>query len=152
VKQRAKQREARFGGPSLYCKMIRPNCIVCGKPAESGGMRRSSGKKTYKKYCSVCHRHKKQSGEHYFKYKKSVCEFCGFIPVNACQLDVDHKDGDKRNNSPDNLQTLCANCHRLKTFINRDSLEIGNIDEPILLKMMNGYGDNGAHRPTAKEL
>jgi 5-methylcytosine-specific restriction endonuclease McrA len=32
------------------------------------------------------------------------------------QLDVDHIDGNHRNNNPENLQTLCANCHRLKTF------------------------------------
>ena len=55
----------------------------------------------------------------YTKFKGDVCEFCGFIPVNKVQLDVDHIDGDHSNNDPSNLQTLCANCHRLKTFIQR---------------------------------
>lgn len=44
------------------------------------------------------------------------CGRCGFIAENKCQLDVDHIDGDKNNSDPSNLQTLCANCHRLKTL------------------------------------
>jgi 5-methylcytosine-specific restriction endonuclease McrA len=36
------------------------------------------------------------------------------------QLDVDHIDGDHTNNELNNLQTLCANCHRLKTQVNND--------------------------------
>jgi 5-methylcytosine-specific restriction endonuclease McrA len=36
-------------------------------------------------------------------------------------LDVDHIDGDRFNNDPANLQTLCANCHRLKTHLAGDS-------------------------------
>lgn len=58
----------------------------------------------------------------YLKYKKGYCECCGFLPTHSCQLDVDHVDGNHKNNNPDNLQTLCANCHRLKTFLNRDWL------------------------------
>lgn len=51
----------------------------------------------------------------YQQYKKLYCESCNFIPTHPCQLDVDHIDGDHSNNEIDNLQTLCANCHRLKT-------------------------------------
>jgi len=57
----------------------------------------------------------------YFKYKKKFCETCGFIG-DACQLDVDHIDGNHKNNDPINLQTLCANCHRLKTRLNKDGI------------------------------
>ena len=32
-------------------------------------------------------------------------------------LEVDHIDGNHENNSPTNLRTLCANCHRLKTWL-----------------------------------
>ena len=52
--------------------------------------------------------------------KKSECELCGFIPVDLCQLDVDHIDGNHKNNEVSNLQTLCANCHRLKTKTAKD--------------------------------
>jgi hypothetical protein len=56
----------------------------------------------------------------YIVYKKDSCELCGFMPEVSYQLDVDHIDGNNNNNSLDNLQTLCANCHRLKTYQNKD--------------------------------
>lgn len=49
-------------------------------------------------------------------YKKDHCEMCGFVARVSFQLDVDHKDGNHNNNKLSNLQTLCANCHRLKTW------------------------------------
>jgi len=52
--------------------------------------------------------------------RKSVYERCGFKPEHKCQLDLDHIDGNHNNNHFSNCQTLCANCHRLKTFQNRD--------------------------------
>ena len=57
----------------------------------------------------------------YAVHKKDKCEHCGFTPVHSSQLDVDHIDGDRWNNDPVNLQTLCANCHRLKTHLSGDS-------------------------------
>jgi len=52
----------------------------------------------------------------YRKAKKDTCERCAFVAEHPCQLDVDHIDGDHSNNRPSNLQTLCANCHRLKSY------------------------------------
>jgi len=54
------------------------------------------------------------------QHKKDKCEHCGFIPQHPSQLDVDHIDGNKKNDDPSNYQTLCANCHRLKTQVNKD--------------------------------
>lgn len=56
----------------------------------------------------------------YTKHKKNYCEHCGFIPIHSVQLDVDHIDGNHNNNDIKNLQTLCANCHRLKTYVNKE--------------------------------
>ena len=67
------------------------------------------------KWCRRCR--KEIYEKPYLKHRKDYCEFCGFKPVNMCQLDVDHIDGNHKNNKKDNLQTLCANCHRLKTYI-----------------------------------
>jgi 5-methylcytosine-specific restriction endonuclease McrA len=36
------------------------------------------------------------------------------------QLDMDHIDGNRNNNDENNLMTLCANCHRLKTHREKD--------------------------------
>ena len=57
---------------------------------------------------------------HYSQVKKDTCEMCNFNSVYKCQFDVDHIDGNHSNNNLDNLQTLCANCHRLKTHLNGD--------------------------------
>lgn len=40
-------------------------------------------------------------------------------------LDVDHKDGNSSNHDPENLQTLCKNCHKLKTYSSGDHLTVG---------------------------
>ena len=58
------------------------------------------------------------------KFKKDHCEECGFVPQHKVQLDVDHIDGNKDNNHPSNLKTLCANCHRLKTHLNSEHLNL----------------------------
>jgi hypothetical protein len=68
--------------------------------------------------CSVG---KREYRKPWIKHRKSECERCGFIPEHLTQLDVDHINGDNSNNNPSNLQTLCANCHRLKTYENKDS-------------------------------
>ena len=70
--------------------------------------------------CKNCDRFSKRGRRPYIKHKKDHCEKCGFIPKHPCQLDVDHIDGNHSNNDITNLQTLCANCHRLKTYLNED--------------------------------
>lgn len=49
---------------------------------------------------------------------------CGFIPKHRVQLDVDHIDGNHNNDDPGNLQTICANCHRLKTYLNKETTTV----------------------------
>ena len=97
-------------------------CVICGvKPQRPNGM---GG---FKNKCRSCYRkaHEPSHGvdparlhetlRPYTASKGPVCERCGFVPEHSCQLDVDHIDGDHDNDAPDNLQTLCANCHRLKS-------------------------------------
>jgi HNH endonuclease len=50
------------------------------------------------------------------EHVKDACELCGFVPKDKedkCQLDIHHRDEDKTNNDPSNLQTVCSNCHRI---------------------------------------
>lgn len=45
------------------------------------------------------------------------CELCGWNKINPITnkspLEIHHKDGNYLNNTPDNLQVLCPNCHSL---------------------------------------
>lgn len=84
-------------------------CRECGV-----NKRTSRGHGQLKHVCSSCNR------KPYAQFKKSTCEDCGFIPAHMNQLDIDHVDGNHKNNDPVNLRTLCANCHRLKTVLHRD--------------------------------
>lgn len=47
-------------------------------------------------------------------HRKPACERCGFNPENKLNLDVHHRDRNRKNNSPENLETLCVGCHRLE--------------------------------------
>lgn len=80
---------------------------------------------TGKRYeCKVCtkNRTRKWREENtYIRYKKNSCENCGFIPIHSCQLDVDHINGNHEDDAESNLRTLCANCHRLKSYINKET-------------------------------
>lgn len=44
--------------------------------------------------------------------KPPVCEMCGERPT-GYRLHVHHRDGNRNNNSPDNLQVLCARRHAI---------------------------------------
>ena len=88
-----------------------PYCSSCRKKIHGAGNKETIRKRA----CKAADRRRRP----YRKYVKDRCEKCGFIPEHICQLGVDHKDGNHKNNAPENLQTLCANCHRLKTLQER---------------------------------
>lgn len=48
--------------------------------------------------------------------KTDTCAACGFVAKHSCQMDLDHIDGDRTNHDPENMETLCSNCHRLKSY------------------------------------
>jgi 5-methylcytosine-specific restriction endonuclease McrA len=105
----------------------RPLCERCTKNYARKRIK-ADGTVVYRKYCTTCgedtERRKARENKTYTLSKKDYCENCGFVAVHSCQLDVDHIDGDKNNNAPSNHQTLCANCHRLKTFLERDFVAV----------------------------
>lgn len=52
---------------------------------------------------------------------RGVCERCGFVAEHMGQLDGDHivRQTDGGSDDPSNLCVLCANCHRLKSILER---------------------------------
>jgi hypothetical protein len=98
---------------ALYGLTVRGLCH-CGKKVRARG-RNTAGQQIFDTKCWSCRCE-------YRKHKKDSCAHCGFVALHPVQLDVDHIDGDRTNNNEDNLQTLCANCHRLKTQLNGDHL------------------------------
>jgi hypothetical protein len=101
-------------------------CVQCEKrPQKQNG--KKNGQTIYKPRCQRCDQLKFGNYKRpHKKHKKDHCESCKFKALHSCQLDVDHIDGNNKNNSLDNLQTLCANCHRLKTIVNGDHLNESN--------------------------
>ena len=99
------------------------NCI-CGNQQESKGIYK--GKQVFSRYCSSCKRRKSRKSS----AKKLICEKCGFEASHPAQIDIDHIDGNHKNNDPENLQALCANCHRLKTMEEKDYLKFENVIQP----------------------
>jgi 5-methylcytosine-specific restriction endonuclease McrA len=55
------------------------------------------------------------------QHLKDHCEACGHKPIISDLLEVDHILPRSRGGSdkPDNLQTLCAECHKIKTLLDR---------------------------------
>lgn len=47
------------------------------------------------------------------EHVKMQCERCGMIPVHPALIDGHHKDGDRSNNTTENIESLCPCCHRL---------------------------------------
>lgn len=88
----------------------------CGNRQTSNGLYK--GRRVFKR---ICHQCKQNKSRNYTKLP--YCEICGFEAKIQMQLDIDHIDGDHTNEDLSNLQTLCANCHRYKTYLNKDFLK-----------------------------
>ena len=117
---------------NLYGKYTKPEpsnvrgiCVSCPRNLQTQCGRNKAGDKTYRPICKPCTERDRpmrpSDPKYYTKFKKNNCERCGFVPEHTCQLDVDHVDGNKANTDPSNYQTLCANCHRLKTRLSREA-------------------------------
>lgn len=127
---------------------IRPTCQAngCDRQAMATGKYRKDGTPIYRRRADtgyVCDLHHREltgaskgltatdwtnSFHPYRQHRETYCENIdgrlGYkcrceIKISA-QLQVDHINGDPTDNRPENLQTLCANCHIYKTHMSKD--------------------------------
>lgn len=65
---------------------------------------------TYKRITQMIKMHLRENAGH-------ACSECGWNKKNPvtgnCPLEIHHRDGNSENNTPENLQVLCPNCHSL---------------------------------------
>lgn len=107
------------------------SCAVCGDVLiRYREKNKNTGKITWR-CANVVNRRQNALYWPYRLFKKASCEKCGFVPEHSAQLDVDHIDGNSKNHDQSNLQTLCANCHRLKTIQNKDHMKTKKNPHPV---------------------
>jgi hypothetical protein len=95
-------------------------CEECNeRPVTSIGRDKKTGRQKFSCWCGQCRRIRyKIVDRTYRRVKQKKCEKCGY-EGHPCELDVDHIDGNHNNDDPTNLQTLCACCHRMKSYEER---------------------------------
>jgi hypothetical protein len=115
----------------------RPVCINhgCNQPVTYSNLSQQ-GIPRYRVHCSHCQGASYGRHAHKFgvtPYRTGRCSnhdgHLGFPCATDFELipnwakgttEVDHKDGDRNNNAPNNLQELCKICHRIKGQVNKD--------------------------------
>lgn len=96
---------------------MRPICQACRIRVAAVNYVRK-GKKYYRSKCGRCIKGQKplrsDDASAWFKAgyrKKPFCEKCGFKAKILKQIIVYHIDGDLKNIAPNNLKSVCLNCH-----------------------------------------
>lgn len=118
----------------------RPKCPRCGDGRCSWDKNNwNKETKQYGAWRSVCSPCQRRSSKGQPFVKRERCSICDFAPLWVGQLDVDHIDGNNRNNELTNLRVLCSNCHRLKS---KESKEV------LRFKYSGAVHINSTGRPT----
>lgn len=127
---------------------IRPTCVNdgCSKPV-SEVTRWKNRTIKHRHDCNRCHSksRKELADIGITQHKKNYCENqngkLGFPCttteiIDESQLELDHIDGNRANNTKENTETLCTGCHRIKTKQNKDQKpnkynerKYGNVEE-----------------------
>ena len=111
-------------------------CFNCGKEIKrtiSELKRSKSGKSFCSKSCSNTDSNRQKIGKKHPNYKLGtssyrkaklrasdlVCEGCGNSDHRV--LEVHHKDHNRSNNELSNLSVLCANCHKIRHYEERNT-------------------------------
>ena len=126
---------------------LRPICVNtgCDQPVTYSHTARS-GVRRWRPVCSRCQRASYGNGDHapgVVPIKKAHCENqdgrlgyqCTAHIAYPGVLELDHRDGDRCNNDPDNIQTLCKVCHSYKGHISNDfrRRRLTHSQEPVII-------------------
>lgn len=80
------------------------------------------------------------------KHRKPSCESCG----TTASLQVHHRDGNWKNNNPQNLRTLCASCHtKLHWRLDAKARERRWVKATHLDYLLSICADLSAHLPAS---
>ena len=122
-----------FGSHNPHPKVVvpltsRPKCVTvgCNRTGQhTGNYSKVTGLPSFRKTCAKSHSLQYGlNGWEYKQYRKDYCENVDGRLGHVCtttivdpnwELDADHIDGNHANNAEENIQTLCACCHRVKT-------------------------------------
>lgn len=121
---------------------LRPTCLNlgCNNPValSAGKLTDLDDKRVLRTVCHSCHnasygkmtkKGRSALSDGVISVKKDYCENidgringtpCTASGLDSAQLELDHIDGNHLNNIPDNVQTLCKNCHSKKSIIAGD--------------------------------
>ena len=92
----------------------RPFCQHCKTTLAKFNGLSKHGFNKWHKYCTECSKMLYSENYKHLRHKRNRCDVCGFVAVDKIQLDLVYKDNNINNKSISNLQTLCANCNRLR--------------------------------------
>ena len=114
-------------------------CCICGIGVEpEHNIQRGVSYFYTRSVCSHCHNvinRIKKKGEPCF-----VCERCGWLGY----CDTHHRDGNHENNLPENIESLCPNCHRTHHSPLNPSL-LKKLSPFLLARVSGGYPDKTSH-------
>ena len=107
-------------------------------PSQSGGIycsNKCQGEYTILKRFVKGSKWNQRMRNYLIEHRDYRCGECGITEYNGkpITLQIDHKDGDRKNNTFENLQFLCPNCHS-----QTDTWGVGNISEDGKLRIIKG--------------